>query len=135
MYISGSFCLFPLSSAAWIRPSQLLQPSTLNHPLLYHWVWNRTQTVPNLLSVVVRVLIYAYGRRNISYFSDNSDFLTIHNAFSSWRRACSNAGFARKFCRANFMSHQVGHAFIQCYQICKQYSRIYSKSRIFVNNS
>ncbi|KAF8584485.1 P-loop containing nucleoside triphosphate hydrolase protein [Ramaria rubella] len=41
-----------------------------------------------------------------SFQSDNSDFLTIHNAFASWRRASSNAGFVRKFCRQNFLSHQ-----------------------------
>ncbi|KAL4071050.1 P-loop containing nucleoside triphosphate hydrolase protein [Scleroderma citrinum] len=35
----------------------------------------------------------------------NSDFLTIHNAFSSWRRACTNPGFIRTFCRKNFLSH------------------------------
>lgn len=40
-------------------------------------------------------------------FSGNSDFLTIHNVFSSWRRACANPGFIRKFCRQNFLSHQV----------------------------
>ena len=38
---------------------------------------------------------------------ENSDFLTIHNAFSSWRRACANPGIVRKFCRSNFLSHQV----------------------------
>ncbi|KAG6879737.1 hypothetical protein C0992_012340 [Termitomyces sp. T32_za158] len=37
---------------------------------------------------------------------DNSDFLTIHNAFSSWRRASVNPSFARKFCRVNYLSHQ-----------------------------
>jgi len=38
---------------------------------------------------------------------ENSDFLTIHNAFASWRRASANPGFVRKFCRVNFLSHQV----------------------------
>ncbi|KAF9229432.1 P-loop containing nucleoside triphosphate hydrolase protein [Gyrodon lividus] len=37
---------------------------------------------------------------------DNSDFLTIHNAFASWRRASANPGFVRKFCRKNFLSHE-----------------------------
>ncbi|KAG6867810.1 hypothetical protein C0993_010744 [Termitomyces sp. T159_Od127] len=37
---------------------------------------------------------------------DNSDFLTIHNAFSSWRRASVNPSFVRKFCRVNYLSHQ-----------------------------
>ncbi|KAF8844041.1 P-loop containing nucleoside triphosphate hydrolase protein [Paxillus ammoniavirescens] len=37
---------------------------------------------------------------------DNSDFLTIHNAFASWRRASANSGFVRKFCRKNFLSHE-----------------------------
>lgn len=41
---------------------------------------------------------------------ENSDFLTIHNAFSSWRRACANPNLARKFCRTNFLSHQVFHS-------------------------
>lgn len=45
-------------------------------------------------------------RARNSFRVDNSDFLTIHNAFASWRRACANPGFARKFCRINFMSHQ-----------------------------
>ncbi|KAK7058857.1 hypothetical protein VNI00_001481 [Paramarasmius palmivorus] len=36
----------------------------------------------------------------------NSDFLTIHNAFASWRSACANPGFVREFCRKNFLSHQ-----------------------------
>ncbi|KAF8496667.1 P-loop containing nucleoside triphosphate hydrolase protein [Gautieria morchelliformis] len=41
-----------------------------------------------------------------SFQSDNSDFLTIHNAFASWRRASTNTGLVRKFCRQNFLSHQ-----------------------------
>ncbi|KAF9474475.1 P-loop containing nucleoside triphosphate hydrolase protein [Pholiota conissans] len=45
-------------------------------------------------------------RAKNSFRTENSDFLTIHNAFSSWRRACANTNFARKFCRANFLSHQ-----------------------------
>lgn len=38
--------------------------------------------------------------------ADNSDFLTIHNAFASWRRASANPSFVRQFCRKNFLSHQ-----------------------------
>ncbi|KDR85121.1 hypothetical protein GALMADRAFT_131855 [Galerina marginata CBS 339.88] len=45
-------------------------------------------------------------RARNSFRIENSDFLTIHNAFSSWRKACANPGFARKFCRTNFLSHQ-----------------------------
>lgn len=39
-----------------------------------------------------------------SFQTDNSDFLTIHNAFQSWR-ACA-PGYAYKFCKTNFLSHQ-----------------------------
>ncbi|OAX44745.1 P-loop containing nucleoside triphosphate hydrolase protein [Rhizopogon vinicolor AM-OR11-026] len=45
-------------------------------------------------------------RAKNSFRVDNSDFLTIHNAFSSWRRASENPSFVRKFCRVNFLSHQ-----------------------------
>ncbi|PPQ98740.1 hypothetical protein CVT26_010040 [Gymnopilus dilepis] len=45
-------------------------------------------------------------RAKNSFRVENSDFLTIHNAFSSWRRACANPGIVRKFCRSNFLSHQ-----------------------------
>lgn len=45
-------------------------------------------------------------RAKSSFRIDNSDFLTIHNAFSSWRRASENPSFVRKFCRVNFLSHQ-----------------------------
>ena len=39
----------------------------------------------------------------------NSDFLTIHNAFDGWRKASANGpDFARTYCRANFLSYQVG---------------------------
>lgn len=39
---------------------------------------------------------------------ENSDFLTIHNAFASWRRACANGqSQARKLCKEAFLSHQV----------------------------
>ncbi|KAI0778038.1 P-loop containing nucleoside triphosphate hydrolase protein [Trametes elegans] len=45
--------------------------------------------------------------QNISLMpkAENSDFLTLHNAFASWRRACGN-GVARKFCKSNYLSHQ-----------------------------
>ncbi|KAK4689978.1 ATP-dependent RNA helicase DHX29, partial [Tremellales sp. Uapishka_1] len=36
----------------------------------------------------------------------NSDFLTIHNVFASWRRASDNPNFVRTFCKRNFVSHQ-----------------------------
>lgn len=45
-------------------------------------------------------------RAKSSFRADNSDFLTIHNAFASWRRASENPSFVRKFCRINFLSHQ-----------------------------
>ncbi|KAJ3811403.1 P-loop containing nucleoside triphosphate hydrolase protein [Lentinula aff. lateritia] len=47
-------------------------------------------------------------RAKASFKSENSDFLTLHNVFSSWRKAGanSNSGFVRKFCRQNFLSHQ-----------------------------
>ncbi|KAG7450382.1 uncharacterized protein BT62DRAFT_916822 [Guyanagaster necrorhizus] len=45
-------------------------------------------------------------RAKATFRVENSDFLTIHNAFSSWRRTCGNPGAARKFCRVNFLSHQ-----------------------------
>ncbi|OBZ78804.1 putative helicase C15C4.05 [Grifola frondosa] len=44
-------------------------------------------------------------RAKSSFRIENSDFLTIHNAFASWRRACAN-GIARKFCKTNYLSHQ-----------------------------
>ncbi|KAJ8521412.1 hypothetical protein ONZ45_g1880 [Pleurotus djamor] len=45
-------------------------------------------------------------RAKQSFRTENSDFLTIHNAFCSWRRASENPGFVRKFCRTNYLSHQ-----------------------------
>ncbi|KAL5495158.1 hypothetical protein ACEPAI_620 [Sanghuangporus weigelae] len=45
-------------------------------------------------------------RAKNSFKIGNSDFLTIHNAFSSWRKASGNPNFVRKFCRQNFLSHQ-----------------------------
>ncbi|KAF8559205.1 P-loop containing nucleoside triphosphate hydrolase protein [Imleria badia] len=44
-------------------------------------------------------------RAKNSFRTDNSDFLTIHAAFAAWRR-CANQGFAHKFCRKNFLSHE-----------------------------
>ncbi|KAI0257581.1 P-loop containing nucleoside triphosphate hydrolase protein [Lactifluus subvellereus] len=41
-----------------------------------------------------------------SFQRDNSDFLTMHNAFASWRRASSDIHSARIFCRMNFLSQQ-----------------------------
>ena len=48
-----------------------------------------------------------YSSQLILINVENSDFLTLHNAFSSWRRASANPSFVRKFCRKNFLSHQV----------------------------
>ncbi|KAJ7706044.1 P-loop containing nucleoside triphosphate hydrolase protein [Mycena rosella] len=45
-------------------------------------------------------------RAKIAFRTENSDFLTIHNAFSSWRRASANPGILRKFCRINYLSQQ-----------------------------
>ncbi|KAH8100605.1 P-loop containing nucleoside triphosphate hydrolase protein [Cristinia sonorae] len=44
-------------------------------------------------------------RAKLTFRTENSDFLTIHNAFSTWRNACAN-GAARKLCRQYFLSHQ-----------------------------
>lgn len=41
----------------------------------------------------------------LTSLAENSDFLTLHNAFASWRRANGNS-IARKFCKANYLSHQ-----------------------------
>lgn len=41
-------------------------------------------------------------------YTENSDFLTLHNAFSSWRTACANGlAVARKLCRTAYLSYQV----------------------------
>ncbi|KAG5648099.1 hypothetical protein DXG03_007134 [Asterophora parasitica] len=45
-------------------------------------------------------------RAKQSFRVESSDFLTIHNAFASWRRASANPSFVRKFCRVNYLSHQ-----------------------------
>ncbi|KAI0639258.1 P-loop containing nucleoside triphosphate hydrolase protein [Trametes polyzona] len=44
-------------------------------------------------------------KAKLSFRVENSDFLTLHNAFASWRRASAN-GIARKFCKSNYLSHQ-----------------------------
>ncbi|KAJ6519955.1 P-loop containing nucleoside triphosphate hydrolase protein [Mycena sanguinolenta] len=43
-------------------------------------------------------------RAKMTFRTENSDFLTIHNAFASWRR--TNPSFVREFCRKNYLSHQ-----------------------------
>ncbi|KZT74762.1 P-loop containing nucleoside triphosphate hydrolase protein [Daedalea quercina L-15889] len=49
----------------------------------------------------------AADRAKMSFRVENSDFLTIHNAFASWRRACANGQLqARKFCKECFLSYQ-----------------------------
>lgn len=53
-------------------------------------------------------------RAKLSFRVENSDFLTIHNAFSRWRNACNN-GVARKFCRQSYLSHQVGFLSYLCH--------------------
>lgn len=46
-------------------------------------------------------------RAKNSFKIENSDFLTIHNAFSGWRRASHNPGVnIRKYCSTNYLSHQ-----------------------------
>ncbi|KAF9452647.1 P-loop containing nucleoside triphosphate hydrolase protein [Macrolepiota fuliginosa MF-IS2] len=45
-------------------------------------------------------------RAKASFRIGDSDFLTIHNAFSSWRKASANGAFVYKFCRTNYISHQ-----------------------------
>ncbi|PCH33517.1 pre-mRNA-splicing factor ATP-dependent RNA helicase prp22 [Wolfiporia cocos MD-104 SS10] len=43
--------------------------------------------------------------KKLTYRIENSDFLTIHNAFSKWREACNN-GIGRQYCRDNYLSYQ-----------------------------
>ncbi|KAJ7727845.1 P-loop containing nucleoside triphosphate hydrolase protein [Mycena maculata] len=45
-------------------------------------------------------------RAKLAFRTENSDFLTIHNAFASWRRASATPSFVRKFCRVNYLSQQ-----------------------------
>ncbi|KAF8337940.1 P-loop containing nucleoside triphosphate hydrolase protein [Cantharellus anzutake] len=45
-------------------------------------------------------------RAKLSFRIDNSDFLTIHAAFASWRRAYTSPSAARAFCRKNYLSYQ-----------------------------
>jgi ATP-dependent RNA helicase DHX29 len=54
-----------------------------------------------VLGAVLTSQIYPFS------ISENSDFLTLHNAFSSWRRASANSAFfVRQYCRKNYLSHQ-----------------------------
>ncbi|KAJ3558034.1 hypothetical protein NM688_g1149 [Phlebia brevispora] len=46
-------------------------------------------------------------RQKMAFKTENSDFLTLHNAFASWRTACANGpSAARKLCRTAYLSHQ-----------------------------
>ncbi|KAG8913919.1 hypothetical protein FRC01_004323 [Tulasnella sp. 417] len=45
-------------------------------------------------------------KAKLKFNSDNSDFLTVHNAFSAWRKVLDKTGMARKFCRENYVSFQ-----------------------------
>lgn len=45
-------------------------------------------------------------RAKMAFRVGDSDFLTIHNAFASWRRATGNHGYARTFCRKHYLSQQ-----------------------------
>lgn len=62
----------------------------------------------NSRSLFVKPLGFEHeaNRAKDSFQLYNSDFLTIYNAFSSWRRACHNPGSARKYCRQNFLSYE-----------------------------
>ncbi|QRV81199.1 Helicase associated domain (HA2) [Ceratobasidium sp. AG-Ba] len=43
----------------------------------------------------------------MAFAQDNSDFVALNNAFSSWRRASASGHSAvRKFCRENYLSYQ-----------------------------
>lgn len=49
-----------------------------------------------------------FGANDIT---ENSDFLTLHNAFASWRTASANGqAVARKLCRTAYLSYQVSVA-------------------------
>lgn len=39
--------------------------------------------------------------------TDNSDFLTIHNAFSSWKQSVIKHKAPKQYCQAHFLSYQV----------------------------
>ena len=77
------------------------------------------------------------NRAKLSFRVENSDFLTIHNAFSRWRNACNN-GVAHKFCRQSYLSHQVNPVQFFCSQFIHAYTydfrRTCNKSKNFVNN-
>ncbi|KAF9499777.1 P-loop containing nucleoside triphosphate hydrolase protein [Pleurotus eryngii] len=45
-------------------------------------------------------------RAKHSFRTENSDFMTVHNAFASWRRASDNGSFVRNFCKRNYLSQQ-----------------------------
>lgn len=50
----------------------------------------------------------ASGTFLTSVITEDSDFLTIHNAFASWRRAYANGqSAARTLCKKSFLSYQV----------------------------
>ncbi|EJT99916.1 P-loop containing nucleoside triphosphate hydrolase protein [Dacryopinax primogenitus] len=45
-------------------------------------------------------------KAKLSFKIGNSDFLTLHNVFSSWRKVCNNpGGSVRTFCRKNYLSY------------------------------
>lgn len=62
----------------------------------------------NSRSLFVKPLGFEHeaNRAKESFQLYDSDFFTVHNAFSCWRRACANPGFARKYCRQNFLSYE-----------------------------
>jgi hypothetical protein len=47
------------------------------------------------------------GQATIDCYTENSDFLTLHNVFASWRRVSANGSQVHKFCRQHFLSLQV----------------------------
>ena len=71
------------------------------------------------------------------YLPEDSDFLALHNAFSSWRRACGNGlHIARKFCRDAYMSHQV-HILVLTQHNQRSltcFYRIFSRLKNYVSN-
>jgi ATP-dependent RNA helicase DHX29 len=91
-------CLDPALTIA----ASLNSKSPFITPLGYEGEADRAKTAFRVGQSFFRCLRNYLTRRNV----DNSDFLTIHNAFASWRRASANPGFVRKFCRRNFLSHE-----------------------------
>ena len=63
--------------------------------------------------------------------TDNSDFLTMHNAFSSWRRASSDGESEQKFCRTNFLSRQVCLSFVRQNITSPSFRRTCNRSKKF----